>query len=69
MGANKQIYEEFQRKTSEIEGFPLELDMEMTVGAGGMSFSFLTHSEVTNIETQPISDKVFEIPAGYSLAE
>jgi hypothetical protein len=43
--------------------------MEMTMGAEGMSFSFLTHSEVTKIETKPISDKVFEIPAGYSQRE
>jgi hypothetical protein len=67
MGGNKKTFEEFQKKTSEIEGFPLEIDMEMIMGAGGMSFSFLTHSEVTKIETNPISDKVFEIPAGYSL--
>ena len=69
MGGNKKTFEEFQKKTSEIEGFPLEIDMEMTMGAEGMSFSFLTHSEVTKIETNPISDKVFEIPAGYSLKE
>jgi hypothetical protein len=67
MGGNKKTYEEFQKKTSEIEGFPLEIDMEMIMGAEGMSFSFLTHSEVTNIDTKPISDKVFEIPTGYSL--
>lgn len=67
MGGNRKTYEEFQKKTSEIEGFPLEIDMEMTMGAEGMSFSFLTHSEVTKIETKPISDNIFEIPAGYSL--
>jgi hypothetical protein len=67
MGANKKTYEEFQKKTSEIEGFPLEIDMEMNMGAQGMSLTFKTHSEVTNVETTPISDKVFEIPAGYSL--
>jgi hypothetical protein len=43
--------------------------MEMAVGAEGMSFSFVTHSEVTKIETKPINDKVFEIPTGYSLRE
>jgi len=66
MGANKKTYEEFQKKISEIEGFPLEIEMEMTMGAEGMSFSMMTHSEVTQIETKPINDKVFEIPAGYS---
>ena len=69
MGANKKTYEEFQKKISEIEGFPLEIEMEMTMGAEGMSFSMMTHSEVTQIETKPINDKVFEIPAGYSLKE
>ena len=69
MGANKKHYEDFQKEISEIEGFPLEIDMEMIVGAEGMSFSFLTHSEVTKIETKPINNKVFEIPAGYSLKE
>lgn len=69
MGANKKHYEDFQKKISEIEGFPLEIDMEMIMGAEGMSFSFLTHSEVTKIETKPINSKVFEIPAGYSLKE
>ena len=67
MGANKKHYEDFQKKISEIEGFPLEIDMEMVMGAEGMSFSFLTHSEVIKIETKPINSKVFEIPAGYSL--
>jgi len=67
MGGTKKTFEEFQKKTGEIEGFPLEIDMEMIMGAQGMSLTFKTHSEVTKIETTPISDKVFEIPAGYSL--
>lgn len=69
MGGNKKSYEDFQKKISEIEGFPLEINMEMIMGAEGMSFSFVTHSEVTKIETKPINDKVFEIPASYSLKE
>jgi hypothetical protein len=69
MGGNKKSYEDFKKKISEIEGFPLEITMEMAVGAEGMSFSFVTHSEVTKIETKPINDKVFEIPTGYSLRE
>lgn len=69
MGGNKKSYEDFQKQISDIEGFPLEITMEMTMGAEGMSFSFQTYSEVTKIETKPINDKVFEIPAGYSLSE
>jgi hypothetical protein len=69
MGPNKKNYEEFQKKISEIEGFPLEIDMEMIMGGEGMSMTMITHSEVTKIETKPINDKVFEIPSGYSLQE
>ncbi|MBE0432047.1 DUF4412 domain-containing protein [candidate division WOR-3 bacterium] len=69
MGMNKASYEEFRKKISEIEGFPLEIDIEMTMGGEGMSFTMNAHSEVTNIETTPINDKVFEIPPSYSLQE
>ncbi|MDH4211080.1 MAG: DUF4412 domain-containing protein [candidate division WOR-3 bacterium] len=69
MGANKKNYEDFQEKISEIDGFPLEIVMEMIMGGGVMSFTMTTRSEVTKIETTPINDKVFEIPAGYSLKE
>ncbi len=69
MGANKKNYEDFKEKISEIEGFPLEIVMEMIMGGGVMSFTMTTRSEVTKIETKPINDKVFEIPAGYSLKE
>jgi len=69
MGPNKKNYDEFQQKISEIEGFPLEMIMEMSMGGGVMSFTMTTRSEVTKIETTPINDKVFEIPAGYSLKE
>jgi len=67
MGPNKKNYEEFQKKIGEIEGFPLEIDIEMIMDGEGMSFTMTTHSEVTKVETKPINDRVFEIPAGYSL--
>lgn len=67
MGPNRKNYEEFQKKLSEIDGFPLEIDMEISMGGEGMSFTMTTHSEVTKVETKPINDKVFEIPSGYSL--
>ncbi len=69
MGHNRKNYEDFQKKISAIEGFPLEIDMEITMAGEGMSFTMSTHSEVTKVETTPISDKVFEIPATYSLQE
>jgi hypothetical protein len=69
MGPNKKQYQEFQNKISEIEGFPLEMVMEMSMGGEEMQFTMTTRSEVTKIETKPVNDKVFEIPAGYSLKE
>ena len=69
MMADKKSFEEFQNKINEIEGFPLELDLEVIVASEQMSFSMKTHSVVTKIDAKPINNKVFEIPAGYSLKE
>ena len=69
MGPNKKQYEEFQNKISEIDGFPLEIVMQMSMGGEEMAFTMTTRSEVTKIETTPIKEKVFEIPAGYSVQE
>lgn len=69
MMANRKSFEEFQEKIGEIRGFPLEVDMDITMGGTGMSFSMKTHSVVTKIDAKPINNKVFEIPAGYSLKE
>ena len=69
MGHNRKSYDDFQKKISAIEGFPLEIDMEIAMAGEGMSFTMTTHSEVTKVETTPISDKVFEIPPSYSSTE
>lgn len=69
LGGNQKSFEEFQKKIQEVEGFPLEHDMEMTVSSEEMSFSLKTHSTVTKIDDKPIDQKVFEIPEGYSLKE
>jgi len=69
MGGSKKSYEEFQKKTSGIEGFPLEIDLDMTMGAEEMSFSIKMHSVITEFETKPIDQKVFEIPKGYTLKD
>lgn len=69
MMADKKSFEEFQKKISEIEGFPLELDLEVTMGSEQMSFSMKTNTVMTKIDNKPINQKVFEIPAGYSLEE
>jgi hypothetical protein len=67
LGGSKKSFEEFQKKISEIEGFPLEIDIEMTFGAEEMTFTVKTHSTITRIDAKPINKKVFEIPIGYTL--
>jgi len=69
MMADKKSFEEFQKKIDKIEGFPLELDLEVTMASEQMSFSMKTNTVVTKIDNKPINQKVFEIPAGYSLKE
>jgi len=69
MMADKKSFEDFQNKINELEGFPLELDLEVTMGSEQMSFSMKTNTLVTKIDDKPINQKVFEIPAGYSLKE
>lgn len=66
MGINKKSMDEFQKKIGEIEGFPLELELNMTMGNG---MTIKTYSTVTNISIVPISQKVFEIPEGYVPSE
>ncbi|MGB3340987.1 MAG: DUF4412 domain-containing protein [bacterium] len=69
MMADKKSFDDFQNKINEIEGFPLELDLEMTMASEQMSFSMKTNTVVTKIDNKPINQKVFEIPVGYSLKE
>lgn len=69
MGMDRASYEAFQQKISEIEGFPLEIDIDVQLGGEGMSIAMNAHSTVTKIETTPINDRVFEIPPSYSLQE
>ncbi len=69
MAGDKESYEAFQKKIQDIEGFPLEFTMEMEMGTGEMSFSMKTQNIITKIDDKPISQKVFEIPEGFSLKE
>ncbi len=66
MMEDQKFAEEFQKKIQDIEGFPLEFAMEITMGTEEMSFSIKTHSLVTKVDKKPISQKIFEIPAGYT---
>ncbi len=69
MFGNKKSFEEFQKKINEIDGFPLEIDLDMTMGSEEMSFTIKTNSVVTKIDSKPINNKVFEIPEDYSLKD
>ena len=68
-GMDKASFEAFRQKISEIDGFPLEIEIDVQLAGEGMSFAMEAHSTVTRIETAPINDRVFEIPPSYSLQE
>ena len=57
--------EQFREKINSVEGFPLEVSLLMTMDL----LSFSMKSLITNIDSIPIHNKVFEIPVGYSLRE
>jgi len=61
--ADKKAYHAFQQKLNEIEGFPLETDISMSMG----SVTFSVTNTITKIDTISIHPRVFEIPAGYTL--
>jgi hypothetical protein len=57
--------EKFQENIKKIEGFPLELSLDIDMG----NLVIKSHSIVTRIETKPIHEKVFEIPEGFVCSE
>lgn len=63
-GGNKAMLA-FQKKISELDGFPLISDLDIKVEGGPMSFDMKTHTEVTKIDTKSLSPSLFELPAGY----
>lgn len=65
MGIDQKSFSRFRKKISEIEGFPLETELNFIMTQEGEPFSFKTKSAVTKIDNIPISDRVFEIPTGY----
>jgi len=63
-GGNKAMLA-FQKKISELDGFPLISDLDIKVEGGPMSFDMKTHTEVTKIDTKSLNQSLFELPAGY----
>lgn len=68
-GMDKESFQKLQENIEEIEGFPLELSLDIHMGDQMMPLSIKSHSIVTKIETIPIHAKVFEIPEGFVLSE
>lgn len=64
---DNKIIKEFQKSISEIDGFPLELELNLKMQNHELDISLLTRNIVKKISTVPISNKVFEIPEGYQL--
>jgi hypothetical protein len=62
-------FKKFQENIEEIEGFPLELTLDIHMEDHLTPLSIKSHSIVTKIETLPIHEKVFEIPEGFVLSE
>ena len=66
LGIDKKSLQGFMNKINEINGFPLELELDMEINFEEIAMTTTTKSQVTKISVVPISDKVFEIPEGYS---
>lgn len=66
MGVDKKALEEFMNKTNEISGFPLEIEFVMAINVEEMAMEVKTSSMVTKFSVVPISNKVFELPEGYT---
>jgi hypothetical protein len=66
VGIDKKALEEFMNKTNEINGFPLEIEFTMSINVEEMVMEVKTSSVVTKFSVVPISNKVFELPEGYT---
>jgi len=67
IGFDKKVIKELQKRISETNGFPLEIEFSLNMQNQGMEILLKTKSIIKKISTVPISDKVFEIPEGYQL--
>ncbi len=66
-GVDNKLIREFQKHISEIDGFPLELQLNLNTQNKETDISMQTKSTIKKISTVPISNRVFEIPEGYQL--
>jgi hypothetical protein len=64
-GVDTESFQKLQKNIEEIEGFPLELSLDIQME----DLMIKLHSIVTRIETIPIHEKIFEIPEDFVLSE
>ncbi len=69
MNLDQESFVELQNKINGIDGLALEYEIKMTMMNDEMPITSKMHAIMTKIDVKPISDKVFEIPAGYSQGE
>lgn len=67
LGVNKKILKILQKKISEIEGFPMEIQFSIEIYSSELEMYWATNttSIIKKISFVPITEKVFEIPEGY----
>lgn len=66
-GIDNRVIRELQKHISEIDGFPLEMELNLKIQNQGIEDSLQIRSMIKKISTVPISNRVFEIPEGYQL--
>ena len=69
IGVDSRQLKQFVTEINNIEGFPLEIEFDVSIDVEEMKMEMKTKSTVTKISVVPISDKVFEIPEGYTLQD
>uniref|UniRef100_A0A7V0Z751 DUF4412 domain-containing protein n=1 Tax=candidate division WOR-3 bacterium TaxID=2052148 RepID=A0A7V0Z751_UNCW3 len=65
LGIDNKLFRDLQRRISEIDGFPLEMEIDVKMQSDDSKMELKSTSIIKKIATVPISDKVFEIPEGY----
>ncbi len=65
IGIDKDLFEKIQKKITEIDGFPLEIELYLSTKIQGIEMVINSKSSVKKISTAPITDRVFELPEGY----
>ncbi|MEO0094588.1 MAG: hypothetical protein ABIL46_06245 [candidate division WOR-3 bacterium] len=65
-GLDNKIFKELQKRISEIDGFPMEMELTVNIDSEGTQIEMKSANIIKKLSTVPISDRVFEIPEGYT---